>query len=671
MAQAVASATNSAGTLVAAVLEAAGYAQQSRLLVDMQTWFQDMGAFAYVVAAIGAIVSVVLFGSYNMPRYFLLGPALFWFLIGPTRDVSEVTWKLGGGEARSIDGAYMEGLEEYKIGNSENGQEPTKVAAFFYYYTAFFSNLVNSVVDVILKFENDEDLMMIARTQALDMLLNIKPQRKELFEILHQTLYGKCDKMMQYAIALTSRNISDAVVKSLEERLKNTSSDDTEAYQSISKTLEQVKNTRASLQADYDYESFQLVEIDNPMQEFISTHYDKEHKYYGKNILTCGMVWDVAQTAVMEEAAWFVEKVEASHLKPPLDKNNKRHQQLLCYAIAKKLHSNFEDRNHEAGLNGECNLVEAAAIFLMRHTISDTTFSQVAQQIKNKAQVWKGVDDFVWLDDPDTSDSNRGFQLQPGTYMDQQIQHGVLVGRVLPDEYRNLTEEEREGKAREIGSRWRPLMHVEIGGFMDVSYNEQQRYRSLGIMQEIFSYAMHLPYWQGVILYLLGVSYPFLCPLVLLPNRALVILSLPLTWLWVKSWDIGFALVMILDKILWNLLPKSDLPYNPISDDSYSAKLPDMLEQALAVDPSYNLHVHYTFISMAMFAVPAITGYAILKGKSSVLASFTEGAADQGRDANPLAAGSYGAQIMNKRQQQMNEFGGAALLSHGYRGQGV
>ncbi len=68
----------SAGTVIAAVMETAGYVAQANVIADFQGFFAGAGALFYIAAAIGGIISVMLFGSYRMAQHLLLGPALFW-----------------------------------------------------------------------------------------------------------------------------------------------------------------------------------------------------------------------------------------------------------------------------------------------------------------------------------------------------------------------------------------------------------------------------------------------------------------------------------------------------------------------------------------------------------------------------------------------------------------
>jgi hypothetical protein len=53
----------SAGSYVAAVMELAGYRVQATILDEFQDFFREAGGFLYVLAGVGAVVSVTTLGS--------------------------------------------------------------------------------------------------------------------------------------------------------------------------------------------------------------------------------------------------------------------------------------------------------------------------------------------------------------------------------------------------------------------------------------------------------------------------------------------------------------------------------------------------------------------------------------------------------------------------------
>lgn len=71
---------------------------------------------------------------------------------------------------------------------------------------------------------------------------------------------------------------------------------------------------------------------------------------------------------------------------------------------------------------------------------------------------------------------------------------------------------------------------------------------------EIYSYAMMIPYIQGILLYFLAIAYPFACMMIVFPGWHKIIITWASFWAWAKLWDVGFAFVMMIERSLWAML---------------------------------------------------------------------------------------------------------------------
>lgn len=125
---------------------------------------------------------------------------------------------------------------------------------------------------------------------------------------------------------------------------------------------------------------------------------------------------------------------------------------------------------------------------------------------------------------------------------------------------------------------------------------------------------LSLPYIQGFVLYFLAMSFPFFCLSVLIPGRFHGILLWMGLWLWAKLWDFGFAVVMLLDRILYTLLPHG----MPISDDVVKDPA-RTLKALLEVDPSYSVYTYYHILATALAAVPIVTGFIVKKAGGDLM----------------------------------------------------
>lgn len=75
---------------------------------------------------------------------------------------------------------------------------------------------------------------------------------------------------------------------------------------------------------------------------------------------------------------------------------------------------------------------------------------------------------------------------------------------------------------------------------------------------ELYVWALMVPYLQGLFLYYLAIAYPFVCLCMVVPGWHRMFFSWMSFWLWVKLWDVGFAIVMMAERGIWSMLGNSD-----------------------------------------------------------------------------------------------------------------
>lgn len=75
---------------------------------------------------------------------------------------------------------------------------------------------------------------------------------------------------------------------------------------------------------------------------------------------------------------------------------------------------------------------------------------------------------------------------------------------------------------------------------------------------ELYVWALMVPYLQGLFLYFLAIAYPFVCMAMVVPGWHKMFFSWMSFWLWVKLWDVGFAIVMMAERGIWSMLGNSD-----------------------------------------------------------------------------------------------------------------
>ncbi|NMC63964.1 MAG: hypothetical protein GYA55_12445, partial [SAR324 cluster bacterium] len=262
-----------------------------------------------------------------------------------------------------------------------------------------------------------------------------------------------------------------------------------------------------------------------------------------------------------------------------------------------------------------------------------------------------------------------------------------------------------------------------------LSANKQRNYVEMNLKTvgqkskagEFYVWAKMLPYLQGVLLYCFAIAYPFVCILILIPGWHKILFTWLSFWLWVKLWDLGFAVVVLLERSVWasfgagneaglkwipvvkmadisqitinggdvNRLPSvptltSILNYSgagnggntqAVADNAASAiiSLFDKVMCAASLDLDLN-NAYYIYIMVGLYlAIPAVVGQCVLGAKAGV-AGLAMGIIDPVKEAGKAAAsgwqGERNAQIRGG-QEAMRQAAYAAALRKGGLAAGI
>jgi hypothetical protein len=136
---------------------------------------------------------------------------------------------------------------------------------------------------------------------------------------------------------------------------------------------------------------------------------------------------------------------------------------------------------------------------------------------------------------------------------------------------------------------------------------------ALGDRVKIVAFAMNLPYIQGVLLFLLSAAFPFFCIFLLIPSKATQFFVWMSLWLWVKSWDLGLALVQFLRGVFWELMPYA-------ADNREAGRFYEMdwndpmaiMNAVYVTDPTAHLNTFYNIVAMLTVAIPMVSAHLCL-----------------------------------------------------------
>ncbi|MBL7662188.1 hypothetical protein JNK13_05490 [bacterium] len=667
----------SAGTLIAAALETAGYVSQSEVLHDFQALFDDWAALLYMVAALGAIVSVAIYGSYRAARYFVFGPALFQLFVYSVTPAENVQWAMGSTPVaqEAVQGALSGDLATYNVTSD------TKVSWVFDQYTRFVSSVVNKITSTIVgaseqtNAEGKNELLFLTRGVVLDQMFASDLVDGNLVAVVRSSLNRECGELSAAYLGVADPKLQydyfEHLTKKASEIRTEIAADAPPESKEVAiaqaveleKAVEQGKATReqyeeiicraeeynVSLKGDPTLREYLVKDLGTTDLAGFKDRYGLQlNPLTYKEVeapdftMTCGELWSYIAAGVKKNAKYRIEEVLAEYTGRP----GQPKQRVLCNEIRQvfgmsPLPSEQTPRGQRTRLRcgkevlvqgdvtdpggnsviEECNLENVLGAMLIKRAIGQRAPSRWLQDFGSRVQL-----------DAKLSAAQVKSELESAQ------QAGTQMPEVLEVEFKKI---------------------ASVDAFNN-AFGEQQTYTSYGLRQAIFSAALTFPYFQGVILYLLCIVFPFMAVVLVMPGKAESIFTWFLLWFWVKSWDIGFAVAMVLEKVLWNLMPH----YDVLEKTSLTAIPPeDILTHALSGDPIYHINTYYALMAMSIMSTPVLMGFGILKGRAAILSSFTHAVSQTADESKELGEGRYAVKVMNMNHAAMTAFKNAAGLS--------
>lgn len=167
------------------------------------------------------------------------------------------------------------------------------------------------------------------------------------------------------------------------------------------------------------------------------------------------------------------------------------------------------------------------------------------------------------------------------------------------------------------------------------------RAESYGGFLRIVYFAGAIPYIQGVLLYLLSCAFPFFAIFLVMPGRATSFIIWISLWAWVKSWDIGFALVSVIRGVLWGYVTDSPNPHRFRIDAESPASV---FAIVFTNDPLATMNTYLQVVALFTTSVPILTAHACL-GATNLYDAFKL-SIDQ-------TANRFGEQMAKKKKREL------------------
>lgn len=586
----------SAGTLAAAALESAGYKAQEIVLRDLKDMFKYGGALIFVVCMIVGLVLFAVQGSSDGAAWMFIGPWLYLFVMTTKPVTGAVQWQFAAQPQLQ--------QEVQKITDNQTGLT-TQVSQVFNWWNVLISDIYRNFIAVLSQKEQKKEMMkLMSRARLTEQLLGSEIGGGGLRSLIWFTnSHPECNTVMN---ALRIDATSDR-----ERELTGTS-----AYIEATRILNARKPNPPK-----------TVSLDIPeapkayLQELLSKYASESYNRYQTENQSAGIT--IGSDTNDPYPAWgkcLVESVNVSgttaSARTDLLNGPVSCEQLFCWIMI-----GVDNEIHPQLLNGQRKL-----------------------NLDKDPELWKEV----------SADIERKL-VKPTIMRDQ---NGNPVYRRMPDAgiVPVLVGGHLVRKAMEADARSQMLsqfarhagVHTGTVGFVDsgqtkaeeqaLEIRNQLEVHTATQQWELYSFASLLPYAQGLLLYTLALTFPFFALMILIPGKAKVFFKWMALWAWVKSWDVGWVIVALVDDVLWNLMPFS----SGIDIQREQGTTPaNILEAAFQADPAYTLTGYYMLIGILLTGVPMITAQIIL-GSKSVLASTLQ----SGLSALTSKLGGYGRDWM-------------------------
>ncbi len=583
------------GTLFSAVLESMGYVYQSHILnvmaplpsgVDGSTvggMFGAAAAFIFVVALIIIGMQYLYGDTKKWTWYMLIAPTLFYLAIIPRVEVENTIWKFP--KSTNPEADNKSDVEKFKLRSlGEDGREleASKVSSLFAEYNKMTSIVVNWISEQIIGSIEDLDRKFIRSIEKINDLQLAKLSEEGADQLFSVMLMRDCREYFQ--LASKAYGTEGAQL-------------DEQAVNKIKKQLEEEDTRKPILfkgrERAANYVTRRLIELGdafailprekklipgwgvNNVNGFIGElereiyntgNFDKKYnEVLESQIPACSDVWELAFLAVHIEAYHRLDKTKEE------DKQQKFHDD-FAVDLYRTLKLTEEEKVELTGLSEEGKRQRKREF--------------MAEKLKEDPKILYG--------------------LIARHVFANQIAASNASGYLLHD--------------HKINSHLDNLEFADASQEFDYVANMQQARGQYTAQYKVMMHALQLPYYQGVILFFLSILYPFFALMLLFPGKYVMFIHWFLYWLWAKSWDIGFAMIMIIDRILFDLIgvgkPPLDASNDPMAQEiknEMSNKLELTLASMKYVNPGFDYFTYYMIISTAIASIPVISGVLILR----------------------------------------------------------
>ncbi len=513
------------GNIIAAALETKGLIDQASILVNFRETIEIIAALAWLFSICMALGAVAVFGNYRQGLYFLLGPPLFYYMITTTIPTDGAKAIFGNREIANSEQQQKNILSWIRA--IENDEGSVDVSFFFGMFDSVITEVVQSVVALLLDEDNNADLRFVAREHVLSRVLKANSGNAELNNLVLGYHMGSCGDTMSSILAQASVNDNARI------RVKNTAGSNAIA----DKALEHEWNVKSVVLPPtvINY----LIGLKSQEDGNLIPYENENHVI----AVSCADIWNFTRVGLLSRAKEVFDPVslqllDGAESSIPIEEVLDDVGEFLVRGVS------GEDGAQTQAERDQVYRIVAAYIY--KNMLVNNTHSALQGQIFNRAPV-------------------------------NNIQYEAVFGHNAAGEARS--------------------------GFQKVKF-----------------FSSLIPYIQGIMLYLLCIAFPFFAVFLVMPGRATSFLVWCSLWAWIKSWDIGFAIVHVIRDVYWSFM-RDKVNHNNTTFE-WSEDPTSVYKVIFSNDPLFNQDTYWIIASVLTLSVPFITAH-LAMGANTYLGMFS------------------------------------------------
>lgn len=550
---------------ITAALATQGYYMQGQIVSALTYGNQTFAVFIYVCAAIAGICSMALGMPPKLYLWFFMGPALFHFLLGTNIEVKGVAWSVGNhiqdqnevwrlaevglsnmrlqGTTADIDwlGSALNFLNgKFSIEFNKNVTLPW----FFIYMDYLISDLVQQMTSWFGFFSQGNDFLSSssAATGSPDYWYLLSSLKWEVMESVTSSTLSSPDLRDAFVTFLASE-CGDALKRSIDESRYAQAVNASGSRSGVPVSV--FKNVTLNQASDYkDYVKPYLDRVSVPIPESLKSFVGN-----GRIIAADGTRGDMAVGSFLKFVNASVNGGGPAASEWPLSAGGGKGWEQLLFGLP--------ERSEDAGML-KCSYYLETLVHGFRWEAGQI-YNQIIKSLPKRPGTDMASSSFTGQDlgkslfagwifaERKTAGTDGGVTLSkvdPPTDDTSTFYPDLLMNLIIVHLFRNeMIAAPRLANASTVTT----------------SADKQKKYVEMNLKTvgqkskagEFYVWAKMVPYLQGVLLYCLAIAYPFVCILVLIPGWHKIIFTWLSFWVWVKLWDLGFAIVVLLERSVW------------------------------------------------------------------------------------------------------------------------